>query len=95
MLAGWDSDNPAATWGGLLGFMNGRQGIESMFGQAFSSRFDIHRTRRGFPLDDGIDDFGNMAGNGVQIVDRVVAELMQGGIDSEADAWDIPGRPER
>ena len=22
-LAGWDSDNPTATWGGLLGFMYG------------------------------------------------------------------------
>ena len=28
VLAGWDSDNPAATWGGLLGFMEGQAGIE-------------------------------------------------------------------
>ena len=23
-LSGWDSDNPASTWGGLLGFIHGR-----------------------------------------------------------------------
>jgi hypothetical protein len=90
VLAGWDSDNPAATWGGLLGFMNGRQGIESMFGREFSTRFNIHRTRRGFPLDNGIDNFGTMAENGLRIVDRVVAEQMGGSTDTEADAWIIP-----
>jgi hypothetical protein len=30
-LAGWDSDNPTATWGGLLGFMIGKSGIEKAF----------------------------------------------------------------
>ena len=30
-LAGWDSDNPTATWGGLLGFMLGKQGVETAF----------------------------------------------------------------
>ena len=29
-LCGWDSDNPTATWGGLLGFMLGKKGIEKM-----------------------------------------------------------------
>ena len=47
-LAGWDSDNPAATWGGLLGFMIGRDGVEAAFGVPLSEQFDIHRTRRGF-----------------------------------------------
>ncbi|MEO0529287.1 MAG: ADP-ribosylglycohydrolase family protein [Planctomycetota bacterium] len=31
-LAGWDSDNPTATWGGLLGFLHGRQAVEEAFG---------------------------------------------------------------
>lgn len=30
-LAGWDSDNPTATWGGLLGFMIGKEQVEKIF----------------------------------------------------------------
>ena len=64
VLAGWDSDNPAATWGGLLGFMAGKEGVEEMFGQEFSDRYNIHRTRTGFPVPDGIDNFPDMAAAG-------------------------------
>lgn len=90
VLAGWDSDNPAATWGGLLGFMYGRQGIEQAFGQSFANRFNIHRTRREFP-DDGIDTFESMAEKGVEIVDHIVMTSMGGRIDREANQWWIPG----
>jgi hypothetical protein len=89
VLAGWDSDNPAATWGGLLGFMHGKDGIEQAFGRAFSGRFNIHRTRRGFP-DDGIDTFQAMAEKGMFVVDRVVQEEMGGGIDLVNNQWLIP-----
>lgn len=34
-LVGWDSDNPTATWGGLLGFMIGKEGVERAFNQEF------------------------------------------------------------
>ena len=88
-LAGWDSDNPAATWGGLLGFMHGKDGIEQAFGRTFSDRFNIHRTRGGFP-NDGIDTFQAMAERGVFVVDRVVQEEMGGGIDLVNDLWYIP-----
>ena len=88
VLAGWDSDNPAATWGGLLGFMYGKQGIEEAFGQEFSSRYNIHRTRTGFPVPDGIDTFDNMANTGVEIVDRVVKDELNGEIHD--DTWVIP-----
>jgi hypothetical protein len=88
-LAGWDSDNPTATWGGLLGFMLGKAGIETAFNRTFSDRFNIHRTRRNFP-DNGIDTFGAMAKKGVFIVDRTVQEQMQGGIDLEKNVWYIP-----
>ncbi len=88
-LAGWDSDNPTATWGGLLGFMLGREGVERAFGRSFAERFNIHRTRIGFP-GDGIDTFDAMARRGVFIVDRVVQEEMNGGVDLEKDAWYIP-----
>lgn len=94
VLAGWDSDNPAATWGGLLGFMHGKQGIERSFGRKFADRFNIHRTRGNFP-NDGIDTFPNMAQNGIFIIDRVVQEQMGGGIDLENDRWLIPGTEAR
>ncbi|MBF66424.1 MAG: heme biosynthesis protein HemY [Gammaproteobacteria bacterium] len=90
VLAGWDSDNPAATWGGLLGFMDGRSGLEDAFGQRFSDRFNIHRTRRGFPVPDGIDTFPAMAETGLAIVDRVVRKDLGGKI--RGDTWVIPQR---
>ena len=89
VLAGWDSDNPAATWGGLLGFMYGRQGIEQAFGRSFANRFNIHRTRRGFP-DEGIDTFEAMAEKGVEVVDRIVMTSMGGRIDRKTNQWWIP-----
>ena len=88
-LAGWDSDNPAATWGGLLGFMIGREGVEQAFGRSFSRRYNIHRTRGGFP-NNGIDTFQAMAERGVHVVDRVVQEEMGGGVDLVNDLWYIP-----
>jgi hypothetical protein len=90
-LAGWDSDNPAATWGGLLGFMIGRHGVEEAFGRKFSNRFHIHRTRRNFP-NNGIDTFENMARTGVFVVDRVVQEEMGGGTDLKKNVWYIPNK---
>ena len=94
VLAGWDSDNPAATWGGLLGFMLGKDELEKVFGRKFSNRFDIHRTRKGFPVADGIDSFANMAQNGIRIVDRVVQEEMGGSISEADDTWRIPRQSE-
>ena len=70
VLAGWDSDNPAATWGGLLGYILGRQAIERQFDRLLSDQFYIHRTRKGFP-NDGIDSFCNMAKMGIEVSARV------------------------
>jgi hypothetical protein len=89
VLAGWDSDNPTATWGGLLGFMYGKDGVEMAFGRKFSDRFYIHRTRQNFP-GDGIDTFDHMAEIGIYVVDRVVQEQMGGGIDIDKNVWYIP-----
>jgi len=88
-LAGWDSDNPTATWGGLIGFMIGKEGVEKAFGRQFSSRFNIHRTRVGFE-NDGIDNFENMALKGLWVIDRVVQEEIGGGIDLKNNRWYIP-----
>ena len=89
VLAGWDSDNPSATWGGLLGFMYGKKGIENTFGSTFSNRFNIHRTRQNFP-NEGLDDFDNMSKTGVFIIDRVIQDELGGGVDLESDSWFIP-----
>jgi len=89
VLTGWDSDNPAATWGGLLGFMHGKEGIEKVFGRPLAARFNIHRTRGNFP-NDGIDTFEAMAQNGLLIVDRVVREEMGGVVDLANNQWLIP-----
>ena len=90
VLAGWDSDNPAATWGGLLGFMEGQEGIEQIFGREFSGRYNIHRTRTGFPVSNGVDNFVDMSATGLQIIDRAVVEEMGGRI--AADTWIIPAQ---
>ena len=74
-LCGWDSDNPAATWGGLLGFMLGRNEIERLFGESLSDNFHIHRTRKGF-ADDGMDTFGNMAKMAISVSRTVNNEYL-------------------
>lgn len=89
VLTGWDSDNPTATWGGLIGFMIGKKGIEETFDRKFSNKFNIHRTRQNFPKN-GIDTFENMSQIGLTIVDRVVKEEIGGTIDYEKNTWKIP-----
>ena len=88
-LAGWDSDNPTSTWGGLIGFIIGREMVEKEFNMKLSNKFNIHRTRKNFP-NNGIDTFENMAKNGIKIVDKVVLEELNGKIDSENKLWLIP-----
>lgn len=88
-LCGWDSDNPTATWGGLIGFMIGKEGIEKTFGQEFSNKYDIHRTRQNFP-NDGKDTFEAMAQKGLSIIDRMIQEEMNGRVDLENNRWIIP-----
>ncbi len=88
-LSGWDSDNPTSTWGGLIGFMIGKSGVEKAFKREFSNKFNIHRTRQNFP-NDGIDTFENMANEGLKIIDRVVKDELNGIIDEGDNLWLIP-----
>jgi len=88
-LTGWDSDNPTATWGGLLGFLIGKEGIVEAFNLKFANRYNIHRTRQKFP-NNGIDTFEKMAEKGLFIIDRVVQEEIGGGIDRVKNVWYIP-----
>jgi hypothetical protein len=89
VLCGWDADNPTATWGGLLGFMLGKEGIEKAFSRKFADRYHIHRTRQNFP-NNGIDTFANMASTGISVIDRVVIEEMGGRINHQENVWLIP-----
>jgi len=68
--------------------MEGRAGIEELFGRNFSERYNIHRTRTGFPVPNGVDNFTDMSATGIAIVDRVVTEEMGGRIVN--DTWVIP-----
>jgi hypothetical protein len=88
-LSGWDSDNPTATWGGMIGFMIGKEGIEKAFNRKFSDKYNIHRTRIGFS-NNGIDTFESMAEKGLNIIDRVIQEEIKGGIDTKKGVWYIP-----
>jgi len=86
-LAGMDSDNPTATWGGLLGFLYGYEGVQQAYDYYnFSDSYWIARTRVNFPED--WDSFTALAERGAGIIDRVVVEQMGGSI--EGDMWVIP-----
>ncbi len=96
-LTGWDSDNPTATWGGLLGSMLGKSGVVAAFADEeddLSMTYRIHRTRQNFPDHtpdlEGEDSFYLMAQRGVYIIDRVIQEELGGGVDLENDLWYIP-----
>lgn len=88
VLAGWDSDNPAATWGGLYGLMLGPAAIEQRFG-ALSDRFNLHRTRRGFP-NDGQFRLQTLAQMGVDVMDRVLVDLPGAERSADGDCWRYP-----
>ncbi|WP_282123325.1 ADP-ribosylglycohydrolase family protein [Algibacter mikhailovii] len=88
-LCGWDSDNPTATWGGLLGFIYGKDYIENLFDIPLSDKFNIHRTRQNFGKD-SIDTFNNMAQKGLFIIDSVVIEELNGTMNIKEGYWRIP-----
>ena len=90
-LSGWDSDNPTSTWGGLLGFMIGKEEIEKVFDRSFSNKYNIHRTRKNFP-NNGIDTFDNMALQGIFIIDKIVQSEMKGGVSKVDNMWYIPNK---
>ena len=79
-LSGWDSDNPTATLGGLLGLMHGYDAILAEFpGQAFSDRYTIERTKNNLPDylpgDPAAEDtFTLMAARMLPLVAATVAE---------------------
>ena len=96
-LVGWDSDNPTATWGGLLGFMLGLEGVKQAFElQQVSTSYWIHRTRRNFPdytaQQPGEDSFAHMAQRDLNTIDLVVTELMLGSLKAADNSWVITAK---
>lgn len=88
-LCGWDSDNPTATWAGMLGMVLGQQGVEEAFDRKLSDKFWIHRTRQNFP-NDGLDDFTSMARRGLDVLDQVMIDELQA--ERIGNKWVYPGR---
>tara|TARA_B110000211_G_C14070245_1_gene549570 strand:- start:1212 stop:2402 length:1191 start_codon:yes stop_codon:yes gene_type:complete len=89
VLTGWDSDNPTATWGGLIGFMIGKEGIETVFGKNLSNKFNIHRTRQKFS-NNGIFTFEEMAESSCTIVERVIVNSLNGQFIKSNNTWIVP-----
>ncbi|MEV1332201.1 ADP-ribosylglycohydrolase family protein [Micromonospora costi] len=91
-LSGWDSDNPTATLGGLIGLMRGTDYIRGQFpGVALSDRYNINRTRDDMPdylPDDpqAEDTFELLADRMLPLVDETVRTT--GGTVSTS-RWDI------
>lgn len=97
-LSGWDSDNCTATMGGLLGLMLGYDALRAQFpGQAFSDRFNIHRTRINLPdylpADPEADDtLTLMAQRMLPLIDSAITTA-GGSIDTQANCWRLPPSP--
>ena len=87
-LTGWYSDNPTSTWGGLIGFIIGKKGVEKEFNRKFSEKYFIHRTRQNFDYE--VDDFDNMANNAIKIITNMVKNEINGRFDQENQLWYIP-----
>ena len=87
-LTGWDSDNPTSTWGGLIGFILGKKGVEKEFNRKFSEKYFIHRTRQNFDYE--VDDFDNMANNAIKIIRNMSKNEINGRFDQENQLWYIP-----
>ena len=95
VLCGWDSDNPTATWGGLLGFLIGIDVVKNQFpDNQLSDLYQISTRRANFPdhtpNQPGEDTFELMAQKGAEIIDRVVLEEMNGSVDLVKGEWTIP-----
>jgi hypothetical protein len=86
-LAGWDSDNPTATWGGLLGFMYGYDELAMHFdNRDFADGYNIERTRLNLPYP--TDSITAMSNRALEVIDRIVVDAMGGAVDG--DNWIIP-----
>ena len=95
-LTGWDSDNPTASMGGLIGLMLGADGVrEAFMNETLGDRYWIDRTRDNMfdflPVDDAAEDrFTLLAQRMLPLVDVCVGA--EGGVANHA-GWLIPPQP--
>ncbi len=92
-LSGWDSDNPTATMGGLLGLMRGYDALVAEFpDHSFSDRFNASRTRDNLPDylpgDPGADDTFTLMAE--RMMSRVEIATLDGGGRIDEDNLYIP-----
>jgi len=86
-MCGWDSDNPTATWGGLLGLLYGHKVLQKHFNKYdFADDYNIERTRFNMPIP--LDNFTDMSERGIGIIDKIVLDEMGGKI--KGNYWIIP-----
>ncbi len=94
-LSGWDSDDPAATMGAVLGLMLGYNALVSQFpGHSFSDRYTFAATRNNLPDylpndPQAEDTFTLMAGRMLPLVDSAVAAA-GGQVDTAHNLWVLP-----
>ncbi|MEH0934625.1 ADP-ribosylglycohydrolase family protein [Micromonospora psammae] len=94
-LSGWDSDNPTATLGGLLGLLYGTAELRAQFpDRVLSDRYHSLRTRDALPDflpgDPAAEDtFTLMAQRMLPLVDQVVREARG---SAGGGGWGIPDR---
>ncbi|MBL8761838.1 MAG: ADP-ribosylglycohydrolase family protein [Phycisphaerae bacterium] len=90
-LSGWDSDNPTATLGGLLGLLNGEQWVRDAFPSlTISSRYWATATRDNLPdwtpSEPGEDRFDLLAARTIPMVERTILDA-GGLIDDTRGKW--------
>jgi hypothetical protein len=96
-LSGWDSDNPTATMGGLLGLIIGYDELRAQFPEhELSDRYWVARTRDNLPDhlpddDEAEDTFTLLADRMLPIIDVVVVEA-GGVVNQETNTWTLPPR---
>ncbi|GAB4528288.1 MAG: hypothetical protein OHK0046_46990 [Anaerolineae bacterium] len=95
-LSGWDSDNPTATLGGLLGLLYGAEAIRAQFPEIdLSDRYNIYRTRENLPdylPDDpeAEDTFSLMAERMLPLIDQIILDA---GGELAPEQWVIKALP--
>ena len=96
-LTGWDSDNPTATMGGLIGLMLGADGVRAQFpGETLSNRYWISRTRDAMtdylPSDPQAEDL--LTALSQRMLDRVDDTVRMNAGIANSTGWLIPPQPE-
>lgn len=96
-LTGWDSDNPTATMGGLIGLMLGADAVRDVFpNEPLSDRYWIARTRDDMPdyLPDDPDAEDRFSLLAQRMLDRVDDTVRMNAGIANPIGWLIPPQPE-